>query len=54
MHNIAENDLNSTISEVELCIFVIHVHSEFQLKMFMNDRDNEYLLTYPLRALTDA
>ena len=42
MHNIAENNLNSTISEVDLCIFVIHVLSEFQLKMSMNDRDNEW------------
>ena len=39
VHNIAENNLNSTISQVDLCIFVIHVHSEFQLKMSMNGRD---------------
>ena len=33
---IAENNLYtkcSTISEVDLCIFVIHVHSEFRLKI---------------------
>ena len=33
---------NGTISEVDLCIFVMHVLSEFQLKMSMNDRDNQW------------
>ena len=41
-HNIAENNLNRTISELDLCILVAHVSSEVQLKMSMNDRDNEW------------
>ena len=44
VHNIAENNLNRTISEFDLCILVTHVYSEFRLKMSMNDRDSEWQL----------
>ena len=40
-YNISENNLARTIFELDLCILVTYLYSEFQLKMFMNDRDNE-------------
>ena len=40
--NIAENNSNKSISELDLCILVADVYSEFQLKMSMNDRDIEW------------
>ena len=46
MHNMAENNLNRTTFELDMCILVTHVYSEFQLKISMNDRDNEWQLEF--------
>ena len=44
-HNIAENNLTRTIFMNLTCVFFeTHVYSEFQLKMAMHDRDNEWQL----------
>ena len=40
-HNIAKNNLTTTIFQLDLFILVTHLCSEFQLKMSMNNRDNE-------------
>ena len=40
VQNIADNNLNKTISELDLSIFVTQAYSEFLLQISMNDRHN--------------